>query len=337
MILDMAQQEHDKNYSRIVGVIASIIVLLVSVGVFSAWQMRRIHSEVQIIGSWVVSLSGVLDDISASRLEASILLDHALRFADEPLGAGLQGALREDQKRVALLNDLLGAHIAKARTIVSNMSKIESLGIHQDNIAQIDGLLAQIDKIQASYRQRSVSVLNELLDAPSNRNLVGRDELERDSTVLDQSVSQLSRTVNSFVQDAVSLTDSIQRSATLEIALATALAFFAAVLLTIWVRRLHQSLIKSEQLGLLGKMTVTLHHEINNPLAVINGNAYLLRHGAPSEAERIELLDTIQTMGGRIADVVKRVGEIEEVVTAKYVQDVDMLDLFPEKKAVNNR
>jgi len=331
----MAKTQSDNHYARIVGVIFAIIILLLSVGVFSAWQMRRIHGEVQLVGSWVVSLSGVLDDISASRLEASLLLDHALRFADEPLAAGVQGTLRQDQKRIAALNDLLGMHVAKAREIVGSMSKIESLGIHQENLNQIQVLLGQIDKIQNGYQEMSTAVLDSLLSAIPSKSIKQTQELEKDSAVLDQSVSQLSRTVNAFVQDAVSLTDSIQHEAILEISAATFLAFLAAVLLTVWVKRLHQRLIKSEQIGLLGKMTVTLHHEINNPLAVINGNAYLLRHGSPSESERMELLDTIQTMGGRIADVVKRVGEIEEVVTAKYVEDVDMLELFPEKKAAN--
>ena len=333
----MVKHEHDKHYSRIVAVIAALVILLLLVGVFANWQMRRIHHEVQLVGSWVVSLSGVLDGISASRLEASILLDHALRSADETLGAGQQGALRADQKRVVLLNDLLGSHISKAREIVVGMAKIDSFEIHQDDRDRMEALLAQVDKIQSNYKDRSAAVLESLLQDPSKRNLLGREELARDSTVLDQAIGQLSRTFTSFVQEAMETTESIQRTASLEIALATALAFLAALVLAVWVRRLHQSLIKSEQLGLLAKMTVTLHHEINNPLAVINGNAYLLRHGSPTESERIELLDTIQDMGGRIADVVKRVGEIEEVVTAKYVEDVDMLDLFPEKKAANSQ
>jgi DNA-binding response OmpR family regulator len=89
-----------------------------------------------------------------------------------------------------------------------------------------------------------------------------------------------------------------------------------------------QELVRSERLRAIGEMTITLHHEINNPLMSASADLELLlaEPNASPEASRQVLLRVGESLG-RIRDIIRRIGELREVRTKSYVPGVRMVDL----------
>ena len=89
-----------------------------------------------------------------------------------------------------------------------------------------------------------------------------------------------------------------------------------------------EELVRAERLAAVGEMTVTLHHEINNPLMAAFADVELLLAdpGAPPEALRQGLEDIRQALR-RIRDIVQRIGQLREVRSKEYLRGVRMVDL----------
>ncbi len=89
-----------------------------------------------------------------------------------------------------------------------------------------------------------------------------------------------------------------------------------------------RDLLRAERLAAIGEMTVTLHHEINNPLMSAFADVeLLLADPGMAEPKRREGLQDIQTALRRIRDIVRQIGELREVRTKSYVAGVRMVDL----------
>jgi DNA-binding response OmpR family regulator len=89
-----------------------------------------------------------------------------------------------------------------------------------------------------------------------------------------------------------------------------------------------RELVHVERRAAVGEMTVTLHHEINNPLMAATAELDLLLGGQDSlnDAQR-RSLETIRGMLERIRGIVKRAGELRRAVTAEYAPGLQMIDL----------
>lgn len=89
-----------------------------------------------------------------------------------------------------------------------------------------------------------------------------------------------------------------------------------------------RDLVRAERLAAIGEMTVTLHHEINNPLmAALADVQLLLADPAASLEVRQETLRSIETALRRIGDIVRRIGDLREARRRQYVGGVEMIDL----------
>ncbi|HET7470124.1 MAG TPA: response regulator [Gemmatimonadales bacterium] len=89
-----------------------------------------------------------------------------------------------------------------------------------------------------------------------------------------------------------------------------------------------QDLVRAERLAAAGELTVTLHHNINNPLMSASADLELLL--AEPElplAQRQQTLRNIQTALRRIRDLVRQVGDLRDVRTKAYLPGVRMVDL----------
>jgi DNA-binding response OmpR family regulator len=100
-----------------------------------------------------------------------------------------------------------------------------------------------------------------------------------------------------------------------------------------------QDLVRAERLAAIGEMTVTLHHEINNPLmaAFADIELQLADIDASSEQRRQGLEDIRQALR-RIRDIVQRIGGLREARSKDYLRGVRMLDLErkePEARALD--
>ncbi len=92
-----------------------------------------------------------------------------------------------------------------------------------------------------------------------------------------------------------------------------------------------RDLVRAERLGAIGEMTVTLHHEINNPLmsAFADVELLLADPDTPLE-ERQESLRGVLGSLKRIRDIVRQIGQLLEARSKSYVDGVSMLDLGPD-------
>jgi two-component system NtrC family sensor kinase len=98
------------------------------------------------------------------------------------------------------------------------------------------------------------------------------------------------------------------------------------------LQQAQQQLVKSEKLAAIGQLTASIAHEINNPIAVIQGNLDLMRetlgaHAAPVAAE-IQLLDEqvermrlIVTQLLQYARPTEYAGYVEALDTARVLDD----------------
>lgn len=88
-----------------------------------------------------------------------------------------------------------------------------------------------------------------------------------------------------------------------------------------------RDLVRAERLGAIGEMTVTLNHEINNPLmSALADVQLLLAEPGLDEAQR-DILRSVETSLHRIGRIVRRIGDLRAARTKTYIGGVDMIDL----------
>ena len=102
-------------------------------------------------------------------------------------------------------------------------------------------------------------------------------------------------------------------------------------------RRIHQNavrrateeaLARARWLAGIGEATLTMQHEINNPLAALIAEAELLASDLETLNSQRPHLASIGVQARRIADVVRRLSRLEDPRSVEYIEGVRMLDLF---------
>ena len=89
-----------------------------------------------------------------------------------------------------------------------------------------------------------------------------------------------------------------------------------------------QDLVRAERLAAIGEMTVTLHHEINNPLMAAFADVDLLLGDLQGAVDqRRQGLESIRQALRRIRDILQRIGGLREARSKDYLRGVRMLDL----------
>jgi DNA-binding response OmpR family regulator len=89
-----------------------------------------------------------------------------------------------------------------------------------------------------------------------------------------------------------------------------------------------QDVMRAERLAAIGEMTVTLHHEINNPLmAAFADVELLLADSDPARPQVRQGLENIKQALRRIRDIVQRIGGLRDARSKDYLHGIRMLDL----------
>jgi DNA-binding response OmpR family regulator len=89
-----------------------------------------------------------------------------------------------------------------------------------------------------------------------------------------------------------------------------------------------QELVRAERMAAIGEMTVTLHHEINNPLMAAFTDVELLLAAPDTPVEqRRQGLESVREALRRIRDIVQRIGQLREVRSKDYLRGIRMVDL----------
>lgn len=94
-------------------------------------------------------------------------------------------------------------------------------------------------------------------------------------------------------------------------------------------RSAEQKLRKAQYLAGIGETSLALQHEINNPLAALLSNTSLIEAGMMNDQEKEEALVTIAQMARRIADVVKRLRQLQNPTSVEYLGSARMIDIKP--------
>lgn len=97
----------------------------------------------------------------------------------------------------------------------------------------------------------------------------------------------------------------------------------------------YQEKVLLERLEAIGQISLTVRHEINNPLAVICGQAQLLlqRKDVPEEVR--SKLKIVYEMGIRISEIIKQLDQVQDK-TKEYIRGEKMIDIRPPKKRSAN-
>jgi DNA-binding response OmpR family regulator len=86
-----------------------------------------------------------------------------------------------------------------------------------------------------------------------------------------------------------------------------------------------RELLRTERIAAIGELTVTLHHEINNPLMAASAEVQLLLAGATEQTR--QGLQAIKVALDRIRDIVRRVRDLRDAPSTEYLGALRMLDV----------
>jgi DNA-binding response OmpR family regulator len=96
-------------------------------------------------------------------------------------------------------------------------------------------------------------------------------------------------------------------------------------------RSAEEALARARWLAGIGEATLTMQHEINNPLAALITEAQLLAEEPGMLEEHRRQIATIGDQARRIAEVVRRLAHLEDPRSVEYIEGMRMLELFPKK------
>lgn len=97
-------------------------------------------------------------------------------------------------------------------------------------------------------------------------------------------------------------------------------------------RDAEEALARAQWLAGIGETTITVQHEINNPLAALLGHAALLETDPDAPVALREQVNVIVQQAHRIADVVRRLAELEDPRSIEYVNGTRMIELPARKR-----
>lgn len=94
------------------------------------------------------------------------------------------------------------------------------------------------------------------------------------------------------------------------------------------LRKTQDELVRAQRIAAISETAVAVNHEINNPLAAIAGNIYLLINEGDVVGERAQKrLGAIQHQCERIQQTTAKLARVCRPVTRVYAEGVSMLDL----------
>lgn len=88
-----------------------------------------------------------------------------------------------------------------------------------------------------------------------------------------------------------------------------------------------RDLVRAERLAAIGEMTVTLHHELNNPLMGALAEIELQLARPEPDAEMKTAMGVVRAALLRMRDIVKQAGELQRADSTDYLSGLQMISL----------
>jgi DNA-binding response OmpR family regulator len=86
-------------------------------------------------------------------------------------------------------------------------------------------------------------------------------------------------------------------------------------------------LVRAERLAAIGEMTVTLHHELNNPLMGALAEVDILLAGSGLSPDQRAGVQVVREQMLRMRDIVKRAGDLQRADSTDYLSGLSMISL----------
>ena len=91
--------------------------------------------------------------------------------------------------------------------------------------------------------------------------------------------------------------------------------------------RVQSELGRTEQQSMIAELSGAAAHELNQPLTAIHGHAELIKRRAGEDPAMTRSAEVILREAGRMADIVRRLGQVSRFETKPYVGTAKILDL----------
>jgi GAF domain-containing protein len=88
------------------------------------------------------------------------------------------------------------------------------------------------------------------------------------------------------------------------------------------LQMMQDRLVKASRLAVIGEMSLTVQHDINNPLTAILGEAQLMLMGKNLSEEMRKSLKTIEQLSIRLQEVVRKLSEVNEDKTKEFMKGI---------------
>ena len=92
---------------------------------------------------------------------------------------------------------------------------------------------------------------------------------------------------------------------------------------------LQKQLIETHKLGAIVELAGGVAHELNQPLTVLLAHIQLLQMRAGPDSPDVENLGIMEAEASRIAELIKKIGEITQYETMDYIKDQKILKIKP--------
>ena len=307
-----------------------------AIGLFGILQVARVKDEVRGLAHELLELSS---KFSALEAQESRILDSARRL----IAAAQDSSISEQEgAELKTLSPQAAAALLQLENLISEVDqRVQRLGASSTS-KESDSITQALLHVLAEARlhREQAQKLLPLLSEPSLA-LESMEEVTSIISVLENGLAHMDGEVAKilllFVAESVERAEIYERRVFVELALATLFGLILGGFIIYRIRVMQNHLIAAEQLGVLAKLAISLQHEINNPLSVIVGNAYLLRSSELKDPERIAALQAVESSAKSIAEVLKRTKDMERLVTTEYIGGLEMVDLSSRKQSVNSK
>ena len=95
--------------------------------------------------------------------------------------------------------------------------------------------------------------------------------------------------------------------------------------------------LETERISAAVQTAITVNHEINNPLAIISGNIYLIREKAKELGleDVLQKLEVMEINCRRIRSITSKLQNLQQVATTDYLEGIKMIDIRSESGSVD--
>jgi DNA-binding response OmpR family regulator len=222
--------------------------------------------------------------------------------AESPERARFRILLVDDDPSTArLVQQILHAHgFAAATHVTSGLAALAAAA--ETDVVVLDHQLPDVSGLEVleALRGRAQPPSVVLVTAHGNESLAAK--------ALRQGADDYLAKDSAFAELLPQVLERVRRNRALRDALAAA----------------ERDLVQAERLAAVAELTVTLHHEINNPLMAGSAEVELLLRGAPDPREALE---AIKISLDRIRDILRRIRDLRETQSTDYLAGIRMLDL----------